>query len=85
MILGDKYHLSPLPVSNLNYYTRLQTLAMNIVATFTASSIYCDVNMGGIELSSPSYFELVPINDRRRVSSPPDAKVEVTVYKLIGL
>jgi hypothetical protein len=40
-ILGDKYHLSPWPVSV--HYTLLQTLDMNIIT----SSIYCHVNLNG--------------------------------------
>jgi hypothetical protein len=77
-ILGDKYHLSPGPVSL--HYTLLQTLDINLIThfkcpPFTVTSIW-------VELPSPSYFDIAVPNDLRR-SSLPDAKVEVAVYSFL--
>jgi hypothetical protein len=71
-ISGDKYHLSPRPVSV--YYTPRYTLDINLITNFrrppfTVLSIW-------VELSSPSYLELAVPDDPRQ-SSPPDAKVGV--------
>jgi hypothetical protein len=81
-ILGDKYHLSPRPVSV--HCTLLQTIDVNLIATFTSPPI----NATSIWVEPPilSYFELVVPNDPQR-SPQPNAKVEVTdsIYRSKGV
>jgi hypothetical protein len=73
-ILGDKYHLSPVPVSV--HYTLLQSLDINLITNFTCPPF--TVTSIWVELSCPAYFEIAVPNDPRW-SSPPDAEVEVAV------
>jgi hypothetical protein len=73
-ILGDKYKLSPQPVSV--HDTLIQTLDMSVFATFTRSPF--TVTSICVKLWRPSYFELSVPNDPRW-SSPPDNELEVAV------
>jgi hypothetical protein len=71
-IFGDTCHLSPQLVSV--HHTLLQTIDINLITNFRPPP-FTDMWIW-LELSSPSYFELA-VPDDPRLSSPPDAKVEV--------
>jgi hypothetical protein len=72
--------MSPRPVSV--HHTLLQTIDINLIATFIHSSL--TVMSILVEPSSPSYVELVvPIYPQWL--SPPDARVEVTAHFLCSV